>query len=241
MEATLALVASLAATGFLTDLARDYRGRPRPHLAAWTVAIGMYALATWSLFLGLALGWNPALFKVFYYFGAIVNVPFLALGSAFLVLGRRTAGRLLVAFVALAAVAAVVTVAADFVRPLPEEGLPSGREVFVFWGPRVWAVAANALGTLLLVGAALYTIVRFHRTNRRLVAGNVLIVLGVLFPAGAGTVVAFFGEAGALASSLAAGAVFLWAGYRVATGARRVRSWSPPAAGAPGDPPGSPR
>lgn len=221
MDAVLAAAAALVATGFLVDLVRSLARRPRPHVAAWSLAIAMYALATWMLFVGLQAGWSTGIFKTFYYFGAIVNVPFLALGSVYLVLGRRAGRIFLWIFLLFAAAAAVVVWRAQFVAPLPAEGLPSGREVFVFLGPRIWAVIGNAVGSLLLVGLALYTIVRVRAFNRRLVAGNWLIVLGVLAPAAGGTVVAFFGEAGALAFSLLVGAALLWAGYRVAGGARR--------------------
>ncbi len=221
MAASLAALAALVAVAFLGDLVRSYRLRPRPHVAAWAVAILMYGLATWALFVGLAFGWNPAIFKAFYYFGAIVNVPFLALGSAYLVLGRRVAGVLLVALLAFAAVAAVVTLTAPFVRPLPDGALPSGRETFSFLGPRIWALVGNSLGTLLLLVLALLTVARFWRSNRTLAVGNLLIVLGVMAPAVSGTIVAFFREAEAFALSLLLGAVLLWAGYRLATGARR--------------------
>ncbi|MGH8937204.1 MAG: hypothetical protein ACRDXD_13250, partial [Acidimicrobiia bacterium] len=238
MAAILALLAGLVATGFLVRLGSSYRSRPRPHLAAWTVAILMYALATWALFAGLALGWSSAVFKAFYYFGAIVNVPFLALGSVYLVLGARVGRVLLSVFAAFGLAAAVVTVRAGFVEPLPAEGLPSGREVLTFFGPRIWALAGNVVGTVLLLGLALYTIVRFWRSNRRLVGGNVLIVLGVLAPAVAGTVEAFVSLAAAFAASLFIGAALLWAGFEVASGAR-VRSSERPGGG-PAPPAGPP-
>lgn len=227
MDVLLAALAGLAAAGFLADLARSYLARPRPHVAAWMAAILMYGGATGALFIGLAVGWNPFVFKTFYFFGAIVNVPFLALGAAYLVLGRRVGWWLLWAFLALAAIAAVATARASFVMPLPEEGLPSGREVFQFLGPRIWAVIGNVVGSVLLVGLALYSAFRFRRENPRLVAGNLLIVAGVVVQAATGTVTAFFGEAGSFALALLLTVILLWIGYRVATSARaRPVTWS---------------
>lgn len=187
--------------------------------------MGMYAAATWALALGLVAGWSGPLFRVFYLFGAILNVPFLALGSAFLVLGERTARRLGELFVILGGFATFVVISAPFVAELPPAGVPAGSDVFAPLGevgptgPRFWALLGNVVGTLLLVGLALYSAARYWSSNRRLVGGNALIVAGTVAPALGGTLVGL-GEGTALALSLLAGAALLWAGYRVASGAR---------------------
>ncbi len=225
MEAFLAAAAALVATGFCADLVRSHVGRPRPHVAAWSAAMLMYAAATWALFWGLAFGWGEVTFRVFYWFGAILNVVFLALGAAYLVLGQRVGGALLVLFSAFGAGSGAVTFGTAFVAALPPGGVPAGSDLFPppaegITSPRLWAVIGNGVGTLLLIGLALYTVFRFWRTNRRLVGGNLLIIAGTLSPVLGGFLTAF-GEGGGLAVSLLGGAALLWAGYRVSSGARR--------------------
>ena len=158
--------------------------------------------------------------------GAILNVPFLGIGSAYLVLGER-AGRRLLEWFSLAGVFALfITFTAPFVAPLAEEGLPAGSDVFADigtagpTGPRFYALLFNVVGTILLVGLAGWSAVRFWRSNRRLVAGNLLIVLGGLFPAFGGSLFAV-GETSGFALSLFFGAALLWAGFRVASSARK--------------------
>ncbi len=226
MEAFLAALAALAATGFAADLVRSHVARPRPHVAAWSAAMLMYAAATWALFWGLAFGWGEVTFRVFYWFGAILNVVFLALGAAYLVLGQRVGGLLLVLFSAFGAGSGAVTFGTAFVAALPGGGVPAGSDLFPapaegIASPRLWAVVGNSVGTLLLIGLALYTVLRFWRRNRPLVAGNLLIIAGTLSPVLGGALTAF-GEGGGLAVSLLGGAALLWAGYRVSSGARRV-------------------
>ena len=72
---------------------RPLHRQPRaPHELAWTVALAMFALASAALALGTSTGWDNGTFRVFYLFGAILNVPWLALGTVYLLRGA-TAGR----------------------------------------------------------------------------------------------------------------------------------------------------
>ena len=224
MEAALAFAAAAVATGFLADLVRSHVAKPRPHVAAWSAAVLMYAGATWALFWGLQFGWADITFRFFYWFGAITNVLFLALGAAYLAFGQRVGGVLLVVFSAFGAGSGASTFGARFVADLPESGVPAGSDLFAdpenLASPRLWAIAGNAVGTLLLLGLALYSIVRFWRSNRPIVTGNALIIGGTLAPVVGGTLTGL-GEGGGLALSLLVGAALLWAGFRVASGARR--------------------
>ena len=61
--------------------------RRRPHELAWTISLLMFAVASAALWLAEAGGWSGPTFRAFYLFGAILNVPWLALGT------RLPAGR----------------------------------------------------------------------------------------------------------------------------------------------------
>ena len=226
MDELLAVLAAGAATGLVAELVVSYRTRPRPHVLAWAIALTLYASATWMLVIGLTFGWSSFVFRTFYGFGAILNVPFLGIGSAYLVWGEARGRRLLEWFTVAGLFALFITFTAPFVAPLDTEGLPAGSDVFAAigtvgpTGPRFYALLFNVAGTVLLVGLAAWSVMRFWRTNRKLVAGNVLIVLGGLFPAFGGSLFAV-GDTSAFALSLFCGAGLLWAGFRVASGARR--------------------
>jgi hypothetical protein len=225
MESVLAAAAAATASAFCGVLVASHLRRPRPHAAVWSVAMGMYALATWALAWGLAGGWSGATFRVFFLFGAILNVMFLALGAVYLVAGPRTGAVLLIAFSAFGAGASAVTLTAPFASDLPRGGVPAGSEVFAGLGeglasPRLWAVVGNSVGTALLVGFALATVARTGRRNRDMAVGNALIVGGAVAPALGGSMTGL-GRGGTLTVSLLVGAALLWAGYAIAGGARR--------------------
>ena len=115
----------------------------------------------------------------FYLFGAILNIPFLALGSMFLVVGRRSGHIMAIALGALTAISTTLTATVPFANPLPETGVP--HDVFASgFGPRLFAIIGGALGATILAVLSLASIFRFWKKNRRIVWGNLLILGGTL-------------------------------------------------------------
>ncbi len=222
-QTALAAVAAVFATGFALELFTSYKKRPRAHALVWTGAMAAYALATWALVIGLGFGWTEASFKAFYFLGAIANVPLLAAGSVYLVLGDRIGRWFLTGALVWIGLGFVLVTTSPLSGALDAGGIPEGRDLFGAVGPRVVAAVSGAVGTIVIVGLAIYSAVRFWNVNRRLATGNVLIMLGVLAPAFGGTLTGL-GESSGLAYSLLVGAVLLWSGYRVASGSRRPKT-----------------
>ncbi len=83
----MALLASLVAFAASAIFCRrlygrwDAGGRRNPALLAWTISLGMFSVASAALLVGVVAGWSSPVFHVFYLFGAVLNVPWLALGS----------------------------------------------------------------------------------------------------------------------------------------------------------------
>jgi len=218
METAISGVAALAAAFFAIDLWQDHRHRPRPQIAAYATGMTMFAVATAALFIGLTWSWTGPGYRTFFLFGAVLNIPFLALGSMFLVVGRRSGHVMTVALGALAAISITLVATADFERPLPGGGIPHDMFATGF-GPRLFAIIGGAAGGSILIALAVVSAVRFWRRDRRIVWGNMLIVAGVLAASWRGTLLAL-GEASGFALSLLAAVTFIWAGYRVASGRR---------------------
>jgi hypothetical protein len=218
MDVALGLLAALAATVFAGDLWVSYRRRPRPHIAAYGAGMTMFAVATWAFFLGLTIGWTGPVYRTFYLFGAVLNIPFLALGSMFLVVGKRSGHVMAIALGAFVAISTTLTATIPFAKPLPETGVP--HDVFATgFGPRLFAIIGGAMGATILIILAVVSIFRFWSKNRRIVWGNLLIVAGTFAAASGGTGLAL-GESSAFAISLLVAVTLIWAGYRVASGAR---------------------
>lgn len=218
MEGLLAAVAGVFASVFAGDLWNDYRRRPRPHIAAYASGMALFAIATWALFWGVTFGWTGFAYRTFFLFGGVLNIPLLALGSMFLVVGRRSGHVMTIAIGAIAAISTTLTTTVPFVRDLPQGGIPHDMFESGF-GPRLFAIIGGATGTLILVSLALASLFRFWRRNRALVLGNALIVMGTVAAAWGGTGLAL-GEAGGFAVSLLLAVSFIWGGYRVASGRR---------------------
>lgn len=219
METLISIVAAGAATLFAADLWRDYNRKPRPHVAAYGAGMTMFAIATWSLFAGLTFGWNGAIYRTFFLFGAVLNILVLALGSMFLVVGRKSGHVMTVALGAFTAISTTLTLTVPFDNPLPAGGIP--HDVFSLgFSPRLFAIIGGAVGSTILLALALVSLIRFWRKNRLIVWGNALILAGVIAAAWGGTGLAL-GDGGGFAFSLLLAVSLIWGGYRVASGKRQ--------------------
>jgi hypothetical protein len=128
----LPLAAALVSLLFAALLGRQWIARRRPFQAAWFVALLMYAVASVALFLGVLDGWTRGEFQLYWAFGAILNVPWLALGEGYLLIkGRWVLAALLVGLVFLSAyvIAEIRTAPIQDASALAGD-LPLGREVF---------------------------------------------------------------------------------------------------------------
>ena len=218
MNIVLAGAAAIAATFFSADLWRDYRKRPRPHIAAYGLGMTMFALATWSLFLGLTFEWTGAAYRTFFLFGAVLNIPLLALGSMFLMVGKRSGHIMTIAIGAFAAISTTLTLTVPFERDLPSSGVPHDMFASGF-GPRLFAAIGGGMGATILIVLAFVSLARFWKKNREIVWGNSLILGGTFAAAWGGTRLAL-GQDDVFAFSLLAAVSLIWGGYRIATGNR---------------------
>jgi hypothetical protein len=213
----LAAGATVIAAAFAASLLERWVVRRRPHELAWSVALLLFATGSLALWAGAALGWSDWSFRLFYAFGAVVNVPFLAVGTVYLLAPRRA--HLVAGGVALAcAFAAGVVAVAPLTGPIPSATLPQGSDVF---GPlpRILAAAFSGGGaTVVFVGAA-WSAARAARGRgpSRLALGNAVIALGTAILSMSGLLNSVLGAMEAFAITLTAGVAVLFAGFLIAS------------------------
>jgi hypothetical protein len=200
VDALLAFAAALLALRLAGELARRYRARRAPQLAAWAASLLAYALASAALAWGAASGWDEATFRVYYLFGGLLTAPLLGVGSLLLA-GRSWAAPLGLLYTG---VAVGLALAEPLTSPVRGESIPEAQEHLEFVPARMVAVLGNSLGTLAVVAVALLTL-------RRRPAGNALILAGVAVAA-AGSGLAGLGVA-ETAVFVAAAAVLLYLGF----------------------------
>lgn len=207
--AALSALISLACT---VAVARDARCRPRPDKLAWVVAFALFAVAAGAEVAGSTLGWTPALARLYYLAGAVLTVGYLALGELYLLAARR------IARVAPGATLLVTAIAAATVldAPVDRDRLDADGWEAIERGPALIALVSsiNGLGTLIVVGGALYSAWRFHRLGiqRQRTIGCVLIAVGTMLVA-AGGYLTRFGHEEWLYVGMAAGVAVIFAGY----------------------------
>jgi hypothetical protein len=232
-QAALAAAATLVAVAFTFCTLDRWLSRRRRHDLAWTVALGMFAIASGALWLGSSVGFTGPTFRVFFLFGAILNVPYLALGTVYLFAGQRNGDRVALGLTCAAFFAAGVMVVAPLKAPISGTDLPTGSEVF---GPlpRVLAAAVGSAGGALVVfGGAVLSLWRVvggrERTRgrglaahpKRLAIGNALIAAGTLILGASGLLNGRLGASKAFAVTLTICVTVLFAGFLVATSSPR--------------------
>lgn len=194
MSVALGVVATAVSTVFALSMFKRYRIRGGKHHAAWGASMAMFAAASAALTAGLAFGWNSEIFKVYYLFGAILNVPYLGLGNVYLLWGDRAGyvGQLILGAFLIAAVVTILT--APVSNPPSGTEIPSGKEVYASEShallpagcegerapdcvpfvkrdpiavlPRIFAVFGNIFGTLMVVGGTVISAIRFLRRRK---------------------------------------------------------------------------
>jgi len=233
MNSALAAAATLVASAFCLSTLDRWLRRRRPHELAWTVSLALFALGSGALWWAEAGGWNLGTFRVFYMAGAVLNVPWLALGTVYLLAGPRLGNQVRSLLVLLSGFTAGVVLFAPTRADVSGTELPTGKEVFGV-APRVLAGVGSGVAAVVIIVGALWSAWRVWRgaspslggarvvtAPRRLVLGNLLIAGGTLILSASGTLAGRLGKDRAFALTLLVGIVVLFAGFLVASAAPR--------------------
>jgi hypothetical protein len=204
-------VTAVVAAAFALVVLRQYTGHRRTYQLMWATGFAMFAVAAFAGYLARSGGTTEADYRVFYVLGAILNVAWLGLGTIYL-LARRSWANLGLALVVLLSVVAVfavwttpvnVAAAADNGKGFPDGSMP-----------RILAGVGSGLGSVVLIGGALWSAWVFlrKRHNGRRAIANVVIALGVLIVAAGGTAT-FTGASGVLELANLVGLAVMFVGF----------------------------
>ena len=209
----LPLVTTFVSGAFAVAVALKYMRKRRPSHLAWALGLLLFAVAAFNGFLARSGGATDVEYRLFYLFGAIANVAWLALGTIYIVAPRygRVALGVVVALTAVAVYAVFATPVDIAVAVDTGKGFPDGSL------PRVLAAIGSGLGSVVLIGGALWSawvFLRRHDQGRRALA-NVIIAVGVFIAAAGGTV-AFTGASGILELTNLIGVSVMFVGFLLA-------------------------
>jgi hypothetical protein len=216
MVTGLAFLATAVAALFAESALVRWLQRRTPHLSAWAVALGLFALASALLALGTSNGWDRGTFRIFYLFGAVLNVPWLALGSVALLLGPDIARRARWFLVFFSGLATGMLLSAPM-QAVRGTAIPVGKDVFGT-GPRALAAVGSGVGATAILAGAVWSAVRYARNRRRgeegrLAIANGLVALGTLLLSAGGLVQGIVGDDEAFTLTLALGIAVIYAGF----------------------------
>ena len=206
------LTAAVAAA-FTIAVGMRYARSRRIALLAWDIGFGMFTVAALAGALAQSGDATATEYRVFYLFGGILNVAWLALGTVIIVAPRFTmTGLAVVMLLTLVSIPTVfmtpvnVQVALDTGKGFPDGSLP-----------RILAAIGSGVGSVVLIGGALWSAWVFlrRRHNGRRALSNIVIALGVIVVAVGGTVT-FTGAHGILEYTNLAGLAVMFAGFLLA-------------------------
>lgn len=216
------LAATLIAGVFAVLLFRQWGARRRLSQLAWAIAMVQFALASLLVAAGVSGGWDPTLYRGFWLFGAVLNVPWLALGSVALI-SKPLVSRIALGLVSILSVYGIVAImgaSPDASLLSGEPGIPRGSEV---WGAGASALSLARLYSisawLVVVGIAVWSSTR--RGERRptpdRIRGNVLIAAGTSLVAIGGFALGRVGRGEAFSVTLALGIAVMFTGFLFAS------------------------
>jgi uncharacterized membrane protein (UPF0136 family) len=211
------LVAAAVAFVFAVLLARQYVERRRsPHLL-WAIALLMYAAASLAVAIGALNGWSRLAFQVYWVFGAVLNVPFLAAGELQLLVRNRTVEVAIdVVLVFLIAYSISVVQGATYDAVALAQELPSGKHVFGVGTPAHQLPQLISIPSyLILVVGALWSAwtMRGRPELKDRFMGTLMIVLGATIIAGFGSAFAAAGNLAPFSVSLLIGIALMFWGF----------------------------
>ena len=230
-----ALAATAISAVFAVTLFVQYRAKPRPYLLAWSVALAFYAIAALTEVIGAAGGWNAPLYRTYYFFGAIILVGLLALGTIYLIAPRFSRVALW-ALIVLAAIGLAGVLGAHLqALKLETHQVPDADTIKAQGGlfnvlAILMAALINIVGSVILIGGALWSAYGAWRkggAQSRLVA-NILIATGAFIVAGASTLTRLFHVYELFYVGQAIGVLVMFGGFLAAQRApRRAGSLNP--------------
>lgn len=204
-------LSALISAAFAALMTRRYIARRRPYQIVWAIGLAMFAIANAAALLARTGGATAIEYQLFYLFGAILNVAWLALGTLYVTVRRPIADAALVFVSLFSGVSALVV----FSSPVDlSAALDTGRGFHDAPAPRILAGIGSGLGSLILFGGALrsaWVFLRRRRNGRRAIA-NIVIAVGVLIVAAGGTAT-FTGASGLVDITNLVGVSVMFVGF----------------------------
>lgn len=220
----LPFLSTLVTFAFAAAVFRRYTVKHGPHLLLWGIGLVLFGIGTLSEVI-LAFTFSGLVLKLWYLCGAMLTAAWLGQGTIHLLVRKRGVAISMTGVLAAVSLLAIVLVLSAPLTPAASSynlgmAISSQYQDILTRGGLTIAltIILNIYGTLALVGGAIYSAVIFWRKrvlmNRMI--GNILIAIGALAPAMAGSFVKM-GLVDGLYFSELIGVVLMYIGFIQAT------------------------
>ena len=201
-------------------LFRQWLKRRKMHQLMWAIGFLFYAVAALMEAVSEYAGhWNPTTYRIYIVLAATM-VGFLGNGTCYLIFKKRIWGDIYLAFnIVGLAIFLWGTFNVELIMENLKAGIVVGGTALGSSGsfPRVMSLPFNIIGSIFLLGGSAWSIIKFlpKKEYRYRVWANVLIIIGTLIIAGAGSMARLGNTKGLYLAEMIASAVLL-AGFLMA-------------------------
>jgi len=211
----LPILSTIISAAFAWVILARYRLKPRSyHLLWWGIGIVTYGVGTLIESLVTLLGWQAALFKAWYIAGALLGGAPLAIGTIYLLFGRRAGHIAVVSLLTVVGVTSIFVILSPVRMELVDPKMLGG-QALAWQSIRRVSPFINSLAALFLIGGAIYSAIRFfsYPGSRQVSIGNIFIAIGALLP-GVGGIGSRMGHTELLYIGEFIGVILIWIGYK---------------------------
>jgi hypothetical protein len=211
----LPIFTTLISAAFAFVILSRYRSKPQAkHLLWWGIGVAIYGAGTLVESLTTLFGWHVVFFKAWYIVGALLGGAPLALGTVYLLMGKRAGDIAAVTLVWIVGVTSTFVVLSPIRTELIDPAILNSK-VLEWQTIRIVSPFVNGLAALFLIGGAFYSAGQYFRRPemRNRFIGNLLIAVGAILP-GVGGMMSRMGHTEGLYVGELIGIILIWYGYR---------------------------
>jgi hypothetical protein len=212
----LPILSTIISACFAWVILARYRRKPEAyHLLWWGLGIITYGAGTLIESWNTLFGWSAPLFKAWYIAGALLGGAPLAIGSIYLLHGKRLGHAAVIVLLLVVGITSAFVIMSPIRYELVEPHLLNSK-VLGWQSIRRVSPFLNSAAFLFLVGGAVYSAVRFFKdtVSRHVSIGNIFIAIGALLP-GLGGMGSRLGHTEWLYIGEFVGVILIWFGYKM--------------------------
>ncbi|MDF1543713.1 MAG: hypothetical protein P1R58_01275 [bacterium] len=210
----LPILTTLMSAVFAVSILRRYAPAVgNIHLLWWGMGVAIYGLGTLMESLYTLFGYSELVFKSWYIAGALLGGAPLAIGTAYLLFGKRTGHFSAASLIVLVTITSFFVIQSPIRMNLIANSTPNG-SLLEWQSIRLVSPIVNSWAAIVLIGGAFYSASQYRKrpeTRNRFI-GNIYIAIGAILP-GVGGGLSRAGYTEALYIGELLGLILIWVGY----------------------------